>query len=95
MRRDFTYVDDVSEAIVRLMDHPPQGNPNWSGDRPDPATSAAPWKIYNIGNNNPEELMHVVSLLEKEFGRIGRQGDVADAAGRRAGNLCRRRGPGA
>lgn len=69
MRRDFTYVDDVSQAIVRLMDLPPQGNPDWSGDNPDPATSAAPWKIYNIGNNNPEELMHVVSLLEKEFGR--------------------------
>ena len=69
MRRDFTYVDDVSQAIVRLMDRPPQGNPNWSGDSPDPATSAAPWKVYNIGNNNPEELMHVVALLEKQFGR--------------------------
>ena len=69
MRRDFTYIYDVSEALVRLMDHPPQGNPQWSGDRPDPATSAAPWKIYNIGNNSPEQLMHVVSLLEREFGR--------------------------
>jgi UDP-glucuronate 4-epimerase len=69
MRRDFTYVDDVTEAIARLVDRPPQGNPSWSGDKPDPASSAAPWKIYNIGNNNPEELMHVVSLLEKEFGR--------------------------
>jgi UDP-glucuronate 4-epimerase len=69
MRRDFTFVEDVSEAIVRLMDCPPQGNPNWSGDEPDPGSSAAPWKIYNIGNNNPEDLMHVVSLLEKEFGR--------------------------
>jgi len=69
MRRDFTYIDDVSEALVRLMDHPPQGNPQWSGDRPDPATSAAPWKIYNIGNNSPEQLMHVISLLEREFGR--------------------------
>jgi UDP-glucuronate 4-epimerase len=69
MRRDFTFVDDVSEAVVRLLDRPPQGIPNWSADKPDPATSAAPWKIYNIGNNNPEELMHVVSLLEKEFGR--------------------------
>jgi UDP-glucuronate 4-epimerase len=69
MRRDFTFVDDVSEAIVRLIDHPPQGNPAWSGAKPDPASSAAPWKIYNIGNNHPEDLMHVVSLLEKEFGR--------------------------
>ena len=69
MRRDFTYVDDVVEAVVRLMDRPPQGNPNWSGSKPDPSSSSAPWKIYNIGNNRPEELLHVVSLLEKEFGR--------------------------
>ena len=69
MRRDFTYVDDVVEAIARLIDQPPQGNPAWSGSNPDPASSAAPWKIYNIGNNRPEELMHVVALLEKEFGR--------------------------
>jgi UDP-glucuronate 4-epimerase len=69
MRRDFTYVDDVVEAIARLIDRPPQGNPAWSGADPDPASSAAPWKIYNIGNNRPEELMHVVALLEKEFGR--------------------------
>src|SRR5580698_10432710 len=69
MRRDFTYVDDVAQAVVRLMEHPPQGDPNWSGDAPDPATGTAPWKIYNIGNNNPEQLMHVVLLLEREFGR--------------------------
>jgi UDP-glucuronate 4-epimerase len=69
MRRDFTFVDDVSEAVVRLTDRPPQGDPNWSGDKPDPSSSTAPWKIYNIGNNKPEDLIHVVSLLEKEFGR--------------------------
>jgi UDP-glucuronate 4-epimerase len=69
MRRDFTYIDDVVEAVVRLIDRPPQGNRAWSGDAPDPATSAAPWKVYNIGNNRPEELTHVVLLLEKEFGR--------------------------
>lgn len=69
MRRDFTFVEDVSEAIVRLVDRPPQGNPDWSGDRPDPSSSLAPWKIYNIGNNNPEDLMYVISVLEKEFGR--------------------------
>ena len=68
MRRDFTYIDDISQAIVRLLDRPPQGNPAWTGDRPDPATSAAPWKIYNIGNSRPEELTYVISLLEKEFG---------------------------
>jgi len=69
MQRDFTYVEDVVEAIARLIDRPPHGNPQWSGAKPDPSSSAAPWKIYNIGNNRPEELMNVVSLLEKEFGR--------------------------
>jgi UDP-glucuronate 4-epimerase len=69
MRRDFTYVDDVSQAIVRLIDRPPHGQPDWDGTKPDPATSAAPWRIYNIGNSHPEDLIHVISLLEKEFGR--------------------------
>src|SRR6516164_10078837 len=50
MRRDFTFIDDVSEALVRLIDRPPEGRPDWDGDRPDPASSRAPWKIYNIGN---------------------------------------------
>jgi len=68
MRRDFTYVDDVSQAIVRLIDRPPQGSPDWDGNQPDPGTSSAPWKIYNIGNSHPEELTHVVSLLEKGLG---------------------------
>jgi UDP-glucuronate 4-epimerase len=69
MRRDFTYVDDVVQAVIRLIGRPPKGNPSWDGDRPDPATSRAPWVVYNIGNNHPEDLMHVISLLEKEFGR--------------------------
>jgi len=69
MRRDFTFVDDVSTAIVRLLDHPPEGDPGWDAAAPDPGTSAAPWRIYNIGNNRPEDLTYVVSLLEKEFGR--------------------------
>jgi UDP-glucuronate 4-epimerase len=69
MRRDFTFVDDVSRSIVRLIDRPPQGRADWDGSQPDPATSSAPWRIYNIGNNRPEELTYVVSLLEKEFGR--------------------------
>ena len=69
MQRDFTFVDDVVEAIQRLLERPPQGNPDWSGAAPDPASSAAPWRIYNIGNNNPEQLLHVVYLLEQEFGR--------------------------
>jgi len=69
MRRDFTYVDDVTTAIIRLLDHPPKGDAAWNGGQPDPATSAAPWRIYNIGNSRPEELGHVISLLEKEFGQ--------------------------
>jgi UDP-glucuronate 4-epimerase len=69
MRRDFTYVDDVSEAIVRLISRPPQGRSDWDGAHPDPSSSAAQWKIYNIGNSHPEELTHVISILEKEFGR--------------------------
>lgn len=67
MRRDFTYIDDVSQAIVRLIDRPPQSRPGASAN---PATSSAPWKIYNVGNNRPEDLMNVVALLEKEFGRM-------------------------
>lgn len=69
MRRDFTFIDDVSEAIMRLLDRPPAGNADWSGAKPDPSSSLAPWKIYNIGNNKPEELLDVVALLEKELGK--------------------------
>ncbi len=69
MRRDFTYVDDVTEAIVRLVDHAPVGQARAPDSVPDPGTSAAPWRVFNIGNNRPEELSHVVALLEKEFGR--------------------------
>jgi UDP-glucuronate 4-epimerase len=68
MQRDFTYVDDVTEALVRLIDHVPQGNPDWSGAAPDPGSSAAPWRIYNVGNNKPEELMRVVAILEQKLG---------------------------
>jgi len=69
MRRDFTYVDDVVEAIVRLVDKPAAGNPAWSGAAPDPASSAAPWRVYNIGNNNPVELLDVVRLIEQALGK--------------------------
>ena len=68
MRRDFTYVDDVVEAVVRLVEHIPAANPQWSGDAPDPGSSAAPWRVYNIGNNNPIELLEVVRLLEDAIG---------------------------
>jgi len=73
MRRDFTYIDDVVEAIVRLIDRAPQGNPDWSGDKPDPGSSAAPWRVYNIGNNNPVDVPKVVAILEKELGRIAQK----------------------
>ena len=69
MRRDFSYIDDVVEAVVRLIDRPAQGDPNWSGDRPDPARSSAPWRVYNIGNNSPVELLDVVNLLEQALGK--------------------------
>lgn len=69
MQRDFTYVDDVVEAIVRLVDRPAQPDPGWSGAKPDPSASTAPWRIYNIGNNKPEELLHVVEVLESALGR--------------------------
>jgi UDP-glucuronate 4-epimerase len=69
MRRDFTFIDDVSQAVVRLIDRPPQGSSHWDGENPDPSSSAAPWKIYNIGNSHPEELTYVISLLEKELGK--------------------------
>jgi UDP-glucuronate 4-epimerase len=69
MRRDFTYVDDIVEAVVRLVDRPPSADPAWSSDAPDPASSRAPWRVYNIGNNRPQELLHVVSLIEEAVGR--------------------------
>jgi UDP-glucuronate 4-epimerase len=69
MRRDFTYVDDVVEAMERLLDRPPGGDPNWSGDAPDPSSSSAPWRLYNIGNNRSVEIAKVVDLLERALGR--------------------------
>src|SRR6516162_5943405 len=72
MRRDFTFVDDVSRSIVRLIDRPPQGRADWDGSQPDPATSSAPWRIYNIGNNTTVEVSRIVELLEQEFGRTAK-----------------------
>ena len=68
MRRDFTYVDDVVESVVRLVERAPSGNPKWSSEVPDPGSSSAPWRVYNIGNNNPVELLEVVRLLEEAIG---------------------------
>jgi len=69
MRRDFTYIDDVVEAIVRLVDRPASADPNWSALNPDPSRSSAPWRIYNIGHNNPVEILRVVELLESAIGK--------------------------
>ena len=69
MRRDFTYIDDIVEGVVRVTDQPARPNAEWSGDKPDPATSAAPYRVYNIGNNNPVELMHMIETLEKALGK--------------------------
>ena len=73
MRRDFTYVDDVVESIVRLVDRPASPSPSWRGDDPDSATSSAPYRIYNIGNNRPTELLHVVSELERCLGKTAQR----------------------
>lgn len=69
MRRDFTYIDDIIEGVVRVMSNIPTGHPTWSGKKPDPATSFAPYRIYNIGNNQPVELLDFIAVLENHLGR--------------------------
>jgi len=69
MIRDFTYVDDIVEGVIRVIDHPAAPNPGWSGDAPDSATSYAPWRVYNIGNNNPVQLMRYIEVLEESLGK--------------------------
>jgi len=68
MQRDFTYIDDIIEGVVRIMKQRPEPDPSWSGDAPDPGTSYAPYRIYNIGNNNPENLMRFIAVLENALG---------------------------
>jgi UDP-glucuronate 4-epimerase len=84
-RRDFTYVDDIVEGVIRVLDKPAESNPNWDSDSPDPGTSKAPWRIYNIGNSQPVELMDYISALEKALGKRAKinllplqPGDVPD-----------------
>jgi len=67
--RDFTYIDDIVEGVLRTADKVATPNPDWSGDDPDPATSNAPYRLYNIGNNNPVDLMHFIACIEKALGR--------------------------
>lgn len=68
-RRDFTYIDDIVQGVVRTMDNIAKPNPEWSGLNPDPATSKAPWRIYNIGNSQPVELLYYIECIEKSLGK--------------------------
>ena len=84
-RRDFTYIDDIVEGLIRVLDHTAVPNPSWDGKNPDPGTSKAPWRIYNIGNQEPVELMEYISALEECLGKKAKKnmlpmqpGDVAD-----------------
>ena len=84
-RRDFTYIDDIVEGVIRILDRPAPPNPDWNSDQPDPGTSKAPWRVYNIGNNAPVELMDYIGALEKSLGKKAKMellplqaGDVPD-----------------
>ncbi len=84
-RRDFTYIDDIVEGVMRTLDRVPRPDPDWSGALPDPARSDAPYRIYNIGNNQPVELLHYIEVLEDCLGRKAQKnllplqpGDVPD-----------------
>ncbi len=68
MSRDFTYIDDIVEGVVRVNDNPPSGNPDWNGSKPDPGTAKSPYTVYNIGNNSPVKLMDFVSTIENVLG---------------------------
>ena len=69
MIRDFTYIDDIVEGVIRAIDHPPAGDPAWSGDAPDPSASYAPWRVFNIGNSRPVQLMRYIELIEEAVGK--------------------------
>jgi len=84
-RRDFTYIDDIVEGVIRILDRPAPPNPDWSSEKPDSATSSAPWRVYNIGNNNPVNLMDYIIALEEALGKEAKKeflpiqpGDVPD-----------------
>jgi len=73
MKRDFTYIDDIVEGVVRVLDLIPQSEPTWDGARPDPATSRAPYRLYNIGNSSPVPLLDLIAALEKQLGKSARK----------------------
>src|SRR4029079_13091127 len=69
MERDFTYVDDIVEGVVRVADKIPSATNNWDSEHPDPATGKGPYRVYNIGNHRPVELLHLVKILEENLGK--------------------------
>ena len=69
MKRDFTFIDDIVEGVVRLLNNPPKENIDWDKESADPGTSSAPYKVYNIGNNKPVELMEYIDTLERKLGK--------------------------
>jgi UDP-glucuronate 4-epimerase len=84
MRRDFTYIDDIVEGIVRITDQPAAANPQWDAGQPDPGSSSAPYRLYNIGNNNPVMLTEFIEAIERALGKTAKRdllpmqpGDVA------------------
>ena len=72
-RRDFTYIDDIVEGVIRVIDKAAGANPDWDGKQPDPSSSSAPWRIYNIGNQQPIELMDYIAAIEKHVGKKARK----------------------
>jgi UDP-glucuronate 4-epimerase len=76
MRRDFTYIDDIVEGVYRTSEAIATPDPNWSGERPNPATSAAPYRIYNIGNSQPVSLDHFISVIERKLDRHAIRNDL-------------------
>ncbi len=81
MQRDFTYIDDIVEGVVRVIESIPAADHAWRGDRPDPSSSFAPYRLYNIGNNNPVELMEFITVLEEQLGRKARKNFLPLQAG--------------
>ena len=81
MQRDFTYIDDIIEGVVRVMDKIPTPNKGWDGNRPDSATSYAPYRLYNIGNHKPVELMYFIEVLEGGLGKKAKKNMLPMQAG--------------
>lgn len=81
MQRDFTYIDDIVEGVIRVNDHPPKENPDWAPNSDDASVSSAPYKIYNIGNNNPVKLMDFITALEEKIGKTSEKNMLPIQAG--------------